>query len=145
MSKATPQVATAMFAARYKTIAVSFFADEAQRWKDALGADDYELTLDTGKVVKSKPDDITNDPSVAANANAIVLAVPSFAHGEYFEKFEPYIQPGTVVACMPARSGGDRSRVLTRLCASIVRYFASKPHFTSRYALTCKLPSKATS
>ena len=42
------QVATAMFAARYKTIAVSFFADEAQRWKDALGADDYELTLDTG-------------------------------------------------------------------------------------------------
>ena len=101
------QVATAMFAARYKTIAVSFFADEAQRWKDALGADDYELTLDTGKVVKSKPDDITNDPSVAANANCIVLAVPSFAHGEYFEKFAPYIKPGTVVACMPARSGGD--------------------------------------
>ena len=40
-------------------------------------------------------------------ADAIILAVPSFAHGEYFEKFQPYIKPGTVVACMPARSGGD--------------------------------------
>jgi len=101
------QVATAMFAARYRTIAISLFADEAQRWKTALGADSYELTCDTGKVVKSIPDDITNDPSVAAKADAIVLAVPSFAHGEYFAAFEPYIKPDTVVACMPARSGGD--------------------------------------
>eukprot|EP00443_Scrippsiella_acuminata_P125424 CAMPEP_0115636366 /NCGR_PEP_ID=MMETSP0272-20121206/33628_1 /TAXON_ID=71861 /ORGANISM="Scrippsiella trochoidea, Strain CCMP3099" /LENGTH=666 /DNA_ID=CAMNT_0003073361 /DNA_START=87 /DNA_END=2087 /DNA_ORIENTATION=+ len=101
------QVATAMYAARYNTIAVSLFADEAARWKEALGDADYELTLDTGKVIKSKPDDITNDPSVAAKADAIVLAVPSFAHGQYFEAFEPYIKPDTVVACMPARSGGD--------------------------------------
>jgi len=101
------QVATAMFAARYQTIAVSLFADEAARWKAALGDDEYELTLDTGKVIKSRPADITNDPSVAAKADAIVLAVPSFAHGQYFEAFEPHIKPDTVVACMPARSGGD--------------------------------------
>merc|ERR1712187_1019017 len=78
------QVATAMYAARYKTIAVSFFADEAAKWKAALGDANYELTLDTGKVIKSKPHDITNDPTVAKEADAIVLAVPSFAHGEYF-------------------------------------------------------------
>jgi len=101
------QVATAMFAHRYSTIAVSLFADEAAKWKEALGTDEYELTLDTGKVLKSRPDDITNDPSVAAKADAIVLAVPSFAHGQYFEAFQPYIKPDTVVACMPARSGGD--------------------------------------
>lgn len=101
------QVATAMFAARYKTIAISLFADEAAKWKAALGNDDYELTLDTGKVIKSKPDDITNDPSVSKDADLIVLAVPSFAHGQYFAAFEPYIKPDTVVACMPARSGGD--------------------------------------
>jgi 2,3-bisphosphoglycerate-dependent phosphoglycerate mutase len=101
------QVGTAMFAARYNTIAVSLYADEASKWKAALGDDEYELTLDTGKVLKSKPNDITNDPSVAANADMIVLAVPSFAHGQYFEAFEPYIKPDTVVACMPARSGGD--------------------------------------
>jgi len=101
------QVATAMFASRYKTIAVSLYADEAAKWKAALGEDSYELTLDTGRTLISKPDDITNDPSVAASADAIVLAVPSFAHGQYFEAFEPYIKPDTVVACMPARSGGD--------------------------------------
>merc|ERR550537_2043648 len=79
------QVATAMFSARYSTIAVSLYADEAAKWKAALGDDNYELTLDTGKVLTSKPDDITNDPSVAGMADAIVLAVPSFAHGQYFE------------------------------------------------------------
>eukprot|EP00445_Apocalathium_hangoei_P094655 CAMPEP_0204248656 /NCGR_PEP_ID=MMETSP0361-20130328/99274_1 /ASSEMBLY_ACC=CAM_ASM_000343 /TAXON_ID=268821 /ORGANISM="Scrippsiella Hangoei, Strain SHTV-5" /LENGTH=505 /DNA_ID=CAMNT_0051221923 /DNA_START=73 /DNA_END=1587 /DNA_ORIENTATION=- len=101
------QVATAMYSARYSTIAVSLYADEAAKWKEALGDNDYELTLDTGKVLKSRPDDITNDPSVAAKADMIVLAVPSFAHGQYFEAFEPYIKKGTVIACMPARSGGD--------------------------------------
>merc|ERR1719162_2339112 len=96
-----------MFASRYNTIAVSFFADEAAKWKASLGPEAYELTLDTGKVLKSKPDDITNDPSVAAKADAIVLAVPSFAHGQYFSAFAPYMKKGTVVATMPARSGGD--------------------------------------
>merc|ERR1740121_1077803 len=101
------QVATAMFASRYPTIAVSLFADEAAKWKAALGDADYELTLDTGKVLRSRPDDITNDPSVAAQADAIVLAVPSFAHGQYFKAFAPHMKPNTVVAVMPARSGGD--------------------------------------
>merc|ERR1719189_1525533 len=101
------QVATAMFAARYTTIAISLYADEAAKWKEALGDAEYELTLDTGKVLKSKPDDITNDPSVAAKADAIVLAVPSFAHGQYFSAFAPYMKKNTVVAVMPARSGGD--------------------------------------
>jgi len=107
------QVATGMFSHRYKTIAVSFFADEAAKWKAALGDDDFELTITplekdaTPKVIKSKPDDITSDPSVASKADAIILVVPSFAHGEYFQKFAPYMKPGTIVATMPARSGGD--------------------------------------
>merc|ERR1719274_578658 len=42
------QVATAMYAARYNTIAISLYADEAAKWKAALGDDSYELTLDTG-------------------------------------------------------------------------------------------------
>jgi len=101
------QVATGLFAVRYKTIAVSFFADEAAKWKAALGDDEFELTIPGGSVIKSKPHDITNDPSVAKDADVILLVVPSFAHGEYFEKFAPYMKPGTVVATMPARSGGD--------------------------------------
>jgi hypothetical protein len=103
------QVVTALLATRYKTIAVSFFADEAARWKAALGDADFELTVEGAHVnkLKSKPADITNDPSVVADASVIILAVPSFAHGEYFEKFAPYMKPGTIVGVMPARSGGD--------------------------------------
>jgi len=108
------QVATAMFAARYDTYAISLYADEAEKWKHAMinprwndKTNGMELTLDTDKKTLSFPTDITNDPSVAAKADVIILAVPSFAHGQYFEAFEPYIKPGTIVACMPARSGGD--------------------------------------
>merc|ERR1719217_1292199 len=66
------------------------------------------LKLDTGKTLKgSFPTDVTNDPSVGAKADVIILAVPSFAHEEYFTKLGPHMKPGTVVAAMPARSGGD--------------------------------------
>merc|ERR1719498_894907 len=73
------------------------------RWNDSLGPG-MELTLDTGKKLVSRPTDITNDPKIVAKANLVVLAVPSFAHGQYFEAFAPHINSGTVVACMPARS-----------------------------------------
>jgi len=103
------QVVTGLLSARYKTIAVSFYADEAAKWKEALGEENFELTVSGAYVDKivSKPADITNDPSVAKDADVILLAVPSFAHGEYFEKFAPYMKPGTIVGVMPARSGGD--------------------------------------
>jgi len=108
------QVAASMFAARYETFAISLFQDEAVRWKQALTATRWndsvlgmELTLDTGRKLRSMPSDITNDPSIVAKVNVVVLAVPSFAHGQYFEAFAPYMKPGTIVAVMPARSGGD--------------------------------------
>eukprot|EP00931_Biecheleriopsis_adriatica_P046431 TRINITY_DN2665_c1_g1_i6.p1 TRINITY_DN2665_c1_g1~~TRINITY_DN2665_c1_g1_i6.p1 ORF type:complete len:417 (-),score=110.60 TRINITY_DN2665_c1_g1_i6:66-1316(-) len=103
------QVVAGLLATRYKTVAVSFFADEAARWKAALGRDNFELTVEGAAVNKilSKPAEITNDPKVAAGADVIILAVPSFAHGEYFEKFAPYMKKGTIVGVMPARSGGD--------------------------------------
>lgn len=103
------QVVTGLLAVRYKTIAVSFFQDEAERWEKALGKDNFELTIEGSAVgkISSKPAAITNDPSVASQADVIILAVPSFAHGEYFEKFAPHMKPGTIVGVMPARSGGD--------------------------------------
>lgn len=103
------QVVTGLLSTRYKTIAVSFFQDEAAKWKQTLGSNNFELTLEGASVNKiySKPADITNDPKVAAQADVIILAVPSIAHGEYFEKFAPYMRPNTIVGVMPARSGGD--------------------------------------
>ena len=103
-----------MFAARYDTYAISLFADEALDWKRALSkrkAEDdlegMELTLDTGRKLRSLPKEITKDPSIVSKVNIVVLAVPSFAHAQYFEAFAPHMQPGTIVAVMPARSGGD--------------------------------------
>ena len=108
------QVATSMFASRYETYAISLYADEAAKWKKHMmggrwhdKVEGMELTLDTGKKLISTPTDISNDPSLSGKADVIILAVPSFAHGQYFEAFYPYIKPGTIVACMPARSGGD--------------------------------------
>merc|ERR1719382_405601 len=57
------------------------------RWFDKTPG--YELTLDTGRKLVSQPADITNDPRVVAKCNVVVLAVPSFAHGQYFEAFAP--------------------------------------------------------
>ncbi|CAK9099277.1 Octopine dehydrogenase (OcDH) [Durusdinium trenchii] len=103
-----------MFAARYETYAISLYADEAAKWKTHMmgsrwhdKVEGMELTLDTGRKLISTPSDISNDPSLAGKADVIILAVPSFAHGQYFEAFYPYIKAGTIVACMPARSGGD--------------------------------------
>merc|ERR1719183_3317517 len=79
---------------------------QCPRWNDSLGPG-MELTLDTGKKLVSRITEITNDPKVVAKVNVVVLAVPSFAHGQYFEAFAPHMQPGTIVAVMPARSGGD--------------------------------------
>lgn len=109
------QVAASMFAARYETYAISLYADEAARWKQAMLKPRWndplppgmELTLDTGKKLFSRPTDITNDPKIVEKVNVVVLAVPSFAHGQYFEAFAPHMKPGTIVAVMPARSGGD--------------------------------------
>lgn len=124
------QVAAALFAVRYDVYAVSFYENEAARWKAALGSDEFELTLDTGVKLHSKPKDITSDPAVTRNADIIVLAVPSFAHGEYFEKMAPFMKPGTIVATMPARSGGDilfASKLKTKASSMVFVGFETLP------------------
>jgi hypothetical protein len=103
------QVVTALLATRFKSIAISFFADEAEKWRNTLGSANFELTVEGAHVSKinAKPALITNDAATVAQADVVILAVPSFAHAEYFEKFAPYMKPGTIVGVMPARSGGD--------------------------------------
>ena len=36
-----------------------------------------------------------------------MFAVPTSAHGQYFEAFVPCMKPGTIAAVMQARSGED--------------------------------------
>lgn len=101
------QAIAALLAVRYDVYAVSLLEGEADKWKAALGPDEYELTLDTGVKVRSKPKDITNDPAVASKADVVILLVPALAQGTYLERMAPHLKPGTVVTMLPARSGGD--------------------------------------
>ena len=49
-----------------------------------------ELTVDIGKKLQSMLTQITNDPSIVSKVNVVVLAVPSFAHGQFLEAFAPH-------------------------------------------------------
>ncbi|CAJ1375060.1 unnamed protein product [Effrenium voratum] len=57
--------------------------------------------------VKSCPDLITKQPSAVKNCDVVLFTVPSSFHEQYFAALEPYVQPGTIFAVMPARSGCD--------------------------------------
>ena len=65
-----------------------------------------ELTLDIGKKLQSMPMQITIDLSIVSKLNVVVLTVLSFAHGQFLWPLL-FMKPGTIVAVMPARSGGD--------------------------------------
>jgi MFS family permease len=117
------QVATALFAARYQTIAMSLTTHAAQEWKAALGQDEFELVIPRGaaldgskviqldeddvELVKSKPAQITDDPSVAKDVDLIVLVSSPLDHGKYLEALAPHMRPKTIVAAMPLRPDAD--------------------------------------
>lgn len=48
---------------------------------------------------------ITQDPNEAAAADLIILIVPAFAHKDVLETLAPHLQPGTILAALPARGG----------------------------------------
>lgn len=103
------QVVSCLFGSRYKVTAISLFADEAEKWDKAV-KEAGGMTCNfqgTTKAVKSVPDLITKDPSAVKNCDVVLLTVPSSFHEQYFSKLEPFVQPGTIFAVMPARSGCD--------------------------------------
>ena len=78
------------FVARFVTYTISLLADEVLQWRCVLTAGNREdklisteLTLDIGKKLQSMPMQITNDLSIVSKVNVVVLAVPSFAHGQF--------------------------------------------------------------
>ena len=48
---------------------------------------------------------ITSNPEEAAAADLIILVVPAFAHKDILNALAPYLQPGTILAALPARGG----------------------------------------
>ena len=76
---------------------------------------------------------ITNDPSIVSKVNVVVLAVPSFAHGQFLRP-SLFMKPGTIVAVMPARSGGD---ILFSPC--LVKRFRSAPTWATVFGTLAPL------
>ncbi len=48
---------------------------------------------------------LASDPEEAAAADLIIIVLPAFAHGPVLEALAPHLQPGTIVAALPARGG----------------------------------------
>lgn len=103
------QVVSTLFSARYKVTAISLYADEAERWSQAVQqAGTMSCAFQgTNKVVQATPDLITKDPSCVKDCDVVLFTVPSSFHDQYFTALEPYVKPGTIFAVMPARSGCD--------------------------------------
>ena len=108
------------FVARFVTYTFSLLADVALQWRCVLTAGNREdklisteLTLDIGKMLQSMPMHITIDLSIVSKVNVVVLAVPSFAYGQFLRP-SPFMKPGIIVAVMTVRSGGD---ILSSLCS----------------------------
>ena len=89
---------------------LTLYADEAQRWTNALGADkiviDVHYNDGTQGELSGKPRIITNDPGVAMeNVEAIFFVVPAFAHMQYLDALAPHIKPNTIIIGMPGQAG----------------------------------------
>nr|CAH17649.1 strombine dehydrogenase [Sipunculus nudus] len=89
---------------------MTLFADEAERWSNALKDHDYNITFYSGGKEShrctNKPKMVTKNPAEAVpGCDIIAFVVPAFAHRQYFEAIEPYIKPGVVIVGLPGQPG----------------------------------------
>lgn len=54
-----------------------------------------------------KPAKVSDDPAIAAEADAVLLALPSFTHEMYLQKLKPYLKKGVVLGALPGEGGFD--------------------------------------
>lgn len=89
---------------------LTLFADEAERWTNALKSSDFTV-LWTNKdgsksEIKAKPKIVTKKPEEAIKgADQIIFTVPAFAHEEYFTAIAPFVEKGAVIAGIPGQPG----------------------------------------
>ncbi|KAH3694840.1 opine dehydrogenase-like [Dreissena polymorpha] len=89
---------------------LTLFADEALRWKTALGDDHIVIKAHysdgTQGEIRGKPRLITNDPAEAMkDVDVVFFVVPAFAHKQYFEAIQNYINNDTIIVGMPGQAG----------------------------------------
>lgn len=90
-----------------ETSILSLFPGEAERLASNITDQGIKCVSDLGPIRYGKPTKCSDDPSIAANANVIILAVPSFTHELYLTKLKPFLQKGVVLGAMPGEGGFD--------------------------------------
>ncbi len=102
---------------------LSTFPGEADKFAAAAATQGGEIHVRRTKegpdgqdvIVKGRPTQITDDPSVVAKADLVVFVVPAFAHKGYLEAIKPHIRtsgskaPGgrVILGAMPGEGGFD--------------------------------------
>eukprot|EP00567_Pseudictyota_dubia_P018545 CAMPEP_0197432056 /NCGR_PEP_ID=MMETSP1175-20131217/179_1 /TAXON_ID=1003142 /ORGANISM="Triceratium dubium, Strain CCMP147" /LENGTH=417 /DNA_ID=CAMNT_0042960045 /DNA_START=175 /DNA_END=1428 /DNA_ORIENTATION=+ len=89
---------------------LSLFPGEAQRFEDALDDErGIRCENDLGsEPIYGKPAMISSDPAaVVPGSDVVILALPSFTHGDYLDKIKPHLKPGVIIGSMPGQSGFD--------------------------------------
>lgn len=88
---------------------------EADRLNTAMPDAGLEVTFATGQRKQGKPHLITANPAAAAaDVQMVLLALPSFAHGDILSALAPHLPNSAWIGALPARGGFDwqvRSRL----------------------------------
>jgi ketopantoate reductase len=87
---------------------LSTFPGEADRIRDNITDEGIRCSNDLGPDTYGKPTKVSDTPGdVAAGADVIILALPSFAHEMYLRAIAPFVQPGVIIGAMPGEGGFD--------------------------------------
>jgi hypothetical protein len=71
---------------------LSLFPGEAERLASNITDKGICCHNDLGPDRYGKPTQCSDDPSIAADANVVILALPSFPHEMYLTKLKPYLK-----------------------------------------------------
>ena len=82
--------------------------DEAQRLAVASSEGGVTATFANGRKRSGTPQLVTADAAAAArDTELVLLALPSFAHGDVLTALAPHLPPGASIGALPARGGFD--------------------------------------
>ena len=86
---------------------LSLFPGEAQRLAGNITDQGIKCINDLGPDRFGKPTKVSDDPSIASDADVVILAIPSFTHELYLAKLKPHLKKGVVLGAMPGEGGFD--------------------------------------
>uniref|UniRef100_A0A7S3L263 Opine dehydrogenase domain-containing protein n=1 Tax=Amphora coffeiformis TaxID=265554 RepID=A0A7S3L263_9STRA len=86
---------------------LSLFPGEAERLSANITGQGIRCMNDLGPDRFGKPSMCSDDPAIAAEADVVILALPSFTHELYLNKLKPFLKKGVVLGAMPGEGGFD--------------------------------------